>query len=107
MSNTTNTPVVQSPLTVNIASFADIVERTKDASKLKAHEIAILKLKKQKQLANSLGSAEIAMIEAQDAFEKSLLSEGVDPVAAVQSLEKAEKTFKYYQAVYNALFPNA
>lgn len=94
-------------LNVEIPSFDSLLERLADDKKMAASKRETLKIKKEAKLSGQVKEAKVRLIEAQAKLEDALLAENADEAAAVKAVQDAQRTYTFYEEVYNALFPNA
>lgn len=94
-------------INVEIPSFDSLLERLADDKKMAASKRETLKIKKEAKLSSQVKEAKVRLIEAQSRLEDALLSETADEAFAVKAVQDAQRTYNFYEEVYNALFPNA
>ncbi len=88
-------------ITTTLKSFDEVLKNSETKN------VELLKAKKEAELQQGLQTAKINALNAQGEYEKALVSEGTDVAVAVLNLEKATKTYEFYQELYTKVFPNA
>lgn len=89
-----------------IVSFDELAARYQGEQGA-ATKLARLKIEKESELSSKVKAQKVIVMKAEEALEKSIVTEGESIDAAALKLQTAQRTLEFYTKLYNKVFPNA